>query len=659
MIGAVRRAGSGAFAAGLVALVAASPAWAHATFVRSTPSDRAVLAHAPRVVRVVFDDGVRVGPRNAAVGGGGRSVLAGRGRIVNGKTLVLPLRALGEGDYSVRWSVVSDDGHQEEGVLAFAVGTGRAPPVATLTARGIVTWQRIVSRTLFFLGVLGAFGAAVFSWWVLRPLRLQRALLRPQAHVLFFGFLLAFLGSDALIHAAAASGTRFERVVQVAATIAAVGGAAAALAPVYPWLLPVGWLAAGLLFLAPTLSGHALDRDQPRVLAALADFVHLGTAAIWFGGLASLAFVGGRAPEGMRPQLARRFSKLALASVAAIALTGVARALTELSAVSQLWSTSYGRAIIVKTALFVPLLGLGWLNRALLLDAFARLRRSALVELAILSGVVVAVGVLTDLRPGRVAAQAERAGEVAPPPAARPPLPPRGAFVDAKQLGTLAVALAVKNAKATVTVLGPDNTGVRGLDVRVDAFRARPCGDGCYRTLATATPSEVKVGGRVLDFDVPLRLRSGRAILRRATLAIATARTLEYSERLASSPEDVQESTFRVVAPDRLAYSIRGGPSGIVIGARRWDRARGGKWVATAQTPLRLPSPYWSGASRNAYVVAPRTITFLDPRLPAWFRVRVDERGRPVEMRMTAAAHFMVDRYSGFDRPVEISPPSR
>jgi hypothetical protein len=177
--------------------------------------------------------------------------------------------------------------------------------------------------------------------------------------------------------------------------------------------------------------------------------------------------------------------------------------------------------------------------------------------------------------------------------------------------------------------------------------------------VATATPSEVKIGGRVLDFDVPLRLHSGAAILRRATRAIATARTLEYSERIASSPEAVQESTVRIVAPDRLAYRIRGGPEGIVIGSRRWDRARGGRWVATAQTPLRLPEPYWGGGSRNVYVVARRTITFFDPRLPAWFRLRVDGRGRPEEMRMTAAAHFMVDRYSGFDRPVDISPPSR
>jgi len=147
-----------------LALVAAEPAWGHATFQRSTPANGAVLAKAPRTVRVAFDSGVRVGPRNAAVANdGGGSVLQGKPRVVDRKTLVIPLQRLGEGDYSVRWSIVSDDGHQEEGVLAFAVGEGRAPPVATLTARGLVTWERVLARTLWFLGILGAIGAALYS----------------------------------------------------------------------------------------------------------------------------------------------------------------------------------------------------------------------------------------------------------------------------------------------------------------------------------------------------------------------------------------------------------------------------------------------------------------------------------------------------------------
>ena len=43
-------------------------------------------------------------------------------RVTSGNRLVIPLRpSLSAGTYSVRWSVVSDDGHEEEGVLAFGM----------------------------------------------------------------------------------------------------------------------------------------------------------------------------------------------------------------------------------------------------------------------------------------------------------------------------------------------------------------------------------------------------------------------------------------------------------------------------------------------------------------------------------------------------------
>ena len=109
----------------LVALVAAllapAAAWAHASLVRTAPANGAVLAHSPAVVRVTFDDTVRPGPGIAAIRNGGASVLAGHARVTGGKTLVVPLRrGLADGDYSVRWSIVSDDGHLESGVIAFA-----------------------------------------------------------------------------------------------------------------------------------------------------------------------------------------------------------------------------------------------------------------------------------------------------------------------------------------------------------------------------------------------------------------------------------------------------------------------------------------------------------------------------------------------------------
>src|ERR671933_692589 len=123
-----------AFAA-FVALAAAAAAHAHANLVRLQPANGAVLSNPPTAVRVLFDDAIRAGPGVEAVRNGGGSVLAGRAYVPRGnpRELVVPLRrGLRAGDYSVRWSIVSDDGHDERGVTAFAVGAGAAPQSASL-----------------------------------------------------------------------------------------------------------------------------------------------------------------------------------------------------------------------------------------------------------------------------------------------------------------------------------------------------------------------------------------------------------------------------------------------------------------------------------------------------------------------------------------------
>src|SRR5206468_508912 len=193
-------------------------------------------------------------------------VLGGEPRVTPGNRLVIPLEpGLARGDYSVRWSIVSDDGHEEEGVIAFGIRTSGAP-VPVLTTHGYVTWQRVIMRTLLLLGVLGAAGASFFSLALLGG-----ALPRRQAHLLFAFFLLAFAGADALMHAANAAGTRFERFMLVATVAAGVGAAAAALAPLQRRLRLLAFGAAAVLFVCPTLAGHALDADQPAVIAPLAD----------------------------------------------------------------------------------------------------------------------------------------------------------------------------------------------------------------------------------------------------------------------------------------------------------------------------------------------------------------------------------------------------
>ena len=384
----------------LTALVAPGVAMAHAILLDTSPANHASVRRSPRDVRVTFDDSVRLGHGNAAVANDtGESILSGP-PVVVGHSVVLPLRPdLPNGDYSARWSIVAEDGHRQQGVLAFAVGAASGSPTSVLGASAPLSWTDVALRALYLAGALTA--AGVFSFWLLVRRLFVEDLRRHISRLLFFALLAAFVGAGGLEHTAT-GGTRFALFAKVAAIVAAGGAAAAALAASRTNLLPAAGLGAVALVIAPAFGGHALDHGSPAWVAVPVDLLHLGSAAVWIGGLVALLSLlrGAVGDAAVRVAAARRFSTVALAAVVVLAASGLGRALTELDSVSQIWSTSYGRALIVKTVLFLPLLGVGRANRAVLAHASARLARPVLIELAVLAAIVGVVGVLTDLRPG-------------------------------------------------------------------------------------------------------------------------------------------------------------------------------------------------------------------------------------------------------------------
>jgi copper transport protein len=609
-----------------------------------------VLARAPARVRVVFDDEVRLVSGIRAIRNGGGSVLDGTPRIVGGRVLVIRLRAgLAAGDYTVLWRVLADDGHELSGVIALGVGAGRGPPQAALAADNGPSAQDVVSRLLFFAGLLTAAGAAFFRFTVGPvPVRLMLG-----------AFLLVFVGVSGLAHDVSLS-TRFGTVMAVAAVIAGLGAVLAAVAPVFSRLEPLPFSAALLLLPLPTLAGHSLDKGRP-LLEPLVDFLHVAAASFWLGGLVALglALTG----SGDRAPMLRRFSNVAFVSVGVLVATGVIRAFAELRSLEQVWSTGYGRLLIVKTALLAVLATLGWFNRYRLVPRLSLegLRRSVAVELALFAALAAAVALLTDLRPGRDrVARATIAAATGPPP-----LPATGMWVQARESGELGVALAVDPPNADVLVLGPDNKGVNGLVVTIAGVVAHSCGSGCYGV--SFSPAlhvlEVSVAGRVLVFRGPTKPRPAGALVARATSAFRSLRSVDYVERLASSPRNKVVAEFTLERPDRLEYRIRGGADGIIVGSRRWDRPRGGKWAASPQERTPQPEPLWAGHFTNAYLLetTPTTyvVSFVKPTGPAWFTLSLNRRTfLPRSLRMTAAAHFMTHRYTSFNAAPKIRAPS-
>lgn len=262
-------------------------------------------------------------------------------------------------------------------------------------------------------------------------------------------------------------------------------------------------------------------------------------------------------------------------------------------------------------------------------------------------------------------------------PARRRPIapPPPGATVLAAEVGERALGLALlPDGRLQASMLDADRRGVDGLAVSFAGggrtIAATPCGPGCYRSTEGVAGSRVGVlvgGRRVASFRLPATTRPAGALVRRARAAFVRLRSVVIDERLASSPRDSIRTIWRLAAPDRLAYDSSSGASAVVIGAKRWDRNGKGPWVASPQTPLRTPSPWWGPQPLDARVIGSTTVggrpalvtTFFDPGLPAWFEVAIARRsGLPLTLAMTTGAHFMHHRYSGFDAPIRIRPPT-
>ena len=143
--------------------------------------------------------------------------------------------------------------------------------------------------------------------------------------------------------------------------------------------------------------------------------------------------------------------------------------------------------------------------------------------------------------------------------------------------------------------------------------------------------------------------------------------SLTFSETLASGVGISVDSTWRVQKPDRVAYEVKGGWAGVVVGTRRWDRAPGSDhWEPSSQSRLLQPTPAWVGVTA-AHVLGDVTyrgrravrVSFFDPPSPAWFKLTIDRKTlRTLDVWMVTNAHFMRDSYRAFNSTPAIVPPA-
>jgi copper transport protein len=147
----------------------------------------------------------------------------------------------------------------------------------------------------------------------------------------------------------------------------------------------IGAAGAGGVLLSFSLNSHAAALTSLSTVATASDLLHATAAGLWIGGLVQLALtlpacldaVDETDRTRLLSVLIPRFSILATICVVSLLGTGVYQAIRELPTLDALWLSAWGRTLIVKLVLVVPLLLLGATNLLIARPALARAAASA------------------------------------------------------------------------------------------------------------------------------------------------------------------------------------------------------------------------------------------------------------------------------------------
>jgi copper transport protein len=382
---------------------------------------------APTEIALEFNQGVTVSARSIEVLAADGSVLSGEVRAEeDGRLVVAPVSGLArDSSYTVRWRVVGRDGHSPAGVYTFGIGVTPPPPTEAVGARG-TTWRDDVARWVLFAALAFLIGPLAVRLLVLRGSSVPPALERRfQLVTTLAAMAVINVGIAAFVIRASnalqlpfddllygdlqpfAEKTRFG----VAFLVMTVGFGVVATLLMLAWVFDLEaprWWALGLsalLVSGLSLAGHQGTEPNASWASELADWLHLVAACVWVGGVATLALLVWPAAPALRARAFIGFSRIAVGLVATMVLAGAYLALQRLPALSDLWQTDYGRALLVKLAIVALALAWGGFHHTVVRPrleaggAGVRARPSLVGETVVALTVLLAAAVLTNVSP--------------------------------------------------------------------------------------------------------------------------------------------------------------------------------------------------------------------------------------------------------------------
>ncbi|HEX2066604.1 MAG TPA: copper resistance CopC family protein, partial [Candidatus Thermoplasmatota archaeon] len=277
-------------ATALAALALAPAASAHAYLARADPGPDTHVPVAPALLRLEFTENLerevteaRVLHLNGTRMDTGQAIARGEPNV-----LLVTLRPLPDGVYTVDWVTLSVDTHTASGTYLFAVGNATLEGVTHVVRPhehpgGAVQSFEAASHVLLLAGSVLAAGLAFFALAVARA---------PDLRVLRVAGLAGVAGAAGSLLSLLAVGWRTGLPLATLALGTETGGwmaartlllAAAAFAVVRHPRAGLPLAAAALL--ATSLSSHAAATADGRALALAADALHQAAACVWAGGV--------------------------------------------------------------------------------------------------------------------------------------------------------------------------------------------------------------------------------------------------------------------------------------------------------------------------------------------------------------------------------------
>ncbi|MER3439181.1 MAG: hypothetical protein C4346_17210, partial [Chloroflexota bacterium] len=503
-------------------------------------------------------------------------------------------------------------------------------------------------------------------------------------------------------------------IVALVAGITAWHRSRSLLVPV--WLDITGAGAAALAIGGLALTSHVAAREHWRGAALLSIVLHQLAVGLWVGGLVHLGLETSR-PDTLRPanvsQPVRRFSRLAL-PLALIGIgTGVANAGLLLPSISALWRSDYGRVLLVKAAVLVPVLALAAYHRLALRRAVGRavsaFRATVRIEAALALAVILGGTVLALLAPPTAQTGLLRVVDLA-------------ALVTLKNSNDGIVRLQVQPAQPgtneiAVVVTTDDGIPIPPSDialVRLD-FISLDYGSEQRGVEAVPTPEgkfavtgvklsltgwwEIDVLVRQLGVpDVvtpfflmlpdpnvhgfnaprqPAQSAEAEQAFQRGLAAITSLHSLRWTQRLSGGTGTAVTGTFMVRdgstgQPAAMATASREIET-IQIDDRRWQREPGGTWIETLPGTITPPAEWGQtyagatgfhlGITQEINGELAQVVTFYVPGseryVPAWYAWWIGQSsGHVLQEAMVSRLHYMLYTYEGFDEPLPIAAPA-